>query len=89
MPRKSQRVGPTTDSEGAQTMAYRACQPFVCAQCRGAILPGSLFSRRAQHVAWAAVGTGTWVPVCMTCRPLRLEGAAEAPPSPSEEQHER
>ncbi len=89
MPRKSQRVGPTTDSEGAQTMAYRACQPFVCAQCRGAILPDSLFSRRAQHVAWAAVGTGTWAPVCMTCHPLRLERAAEAPPSPSEEQHER
>jgi len=40
MPRKSQRVGPTTDSEGAQTMAYRACQPFVCAQCGGAIYGG-------------------------------------------------
>ncbi len=89
MPRKSQRVGPTTDSEGVHTMAYRACQSFVCAQCKGAILPGSLFSRRSQHVAWAAVGTVTTTPVCITCRPLRLKEATESPPPPSEEHYER
>ncbi len=89
MPRKSQRVGPTTDRDGAQTMAYRACQAFMCAQCGGAILPGTLFSRRSQRGAWATVGTGTTVPMCVTCRPLRLEEAAAAPPSPSEEHHER
>ncbi len=76
------------DDVGTRTTAYRACVPFVCAQCHGPILPDQLFSRRATFVAWAAVGTGTWVPMCVTCRPLRLEEAAAAPPSPSEEHHE-
>lgn len=89
MPRKSQRVGSTTDSDGVQTMAYRACQPFVCAQCGRVILPESLFSRRSQHVAWAAVGTVTTVPVCVTCRPLRVEGIANATSSTDEDHHER
>jgi len=72
------------DDAGTRTMAYRACVPFVCAQCHGPILPDQLFSRRATFVAWAAVGTGTWVPVCMTCRPLRVEETTNTP-SPADE----
>jgi uncharacterized RDD family membrane protein YckC len=75
MPRKSQRIGPATDGDGGRTMAYRACQPFVCAQCGSAILPDQMFSRRSTFVTWGAVGTGTTAPICVTCRPLHLEEA--------------
>jgi len=94
MPRKSHVVGPATARDGVRTMAYRACQALVCAQCGGAILPDSLFSRRSQHVPWAAVGAVTTAPVCVTCRPLRVDGVTEATetteaPAPTcEEQHE-
>jgi len=86
MPRKSQVVGLATDSEGARTRAYRACESLVCAQCRGAILPKSIFSRRSRHVTLAAVGTVTTAPVCVTCRPLSMEGTTNAP-SPADEEH--
>ncbi len=79
MARKSHRVGPATDDAGARTMAYRACVPFVCAVCHGPILPDQLFSRRATFVTWGAVGTGTTPPICVTCRPLRLEETTDAP----------
>ena len=76
---KSHVVGSATASDGARTTAYRASVPLVCAQCTGAILPGEVFSRRSQHVAWAAVGGVTMAPVCVTCRPLRMDGTADAP----------
>jgi len=88
MPRKSHVVGPATASDGVRTLAYRACQALVCAQCGGDILPDSLFSRRSQYVPWAAVGAVTTAPVCVTCRPVRVDGATEAPAPPREEQHE-
>ncbi len=88
MPRKSHVVGPATARDGVRTLAYRACQALVCAQCGGAILPDSLFSRRSRHVTWAAVGAVTTAPVCVTCRPLRVDGATEASAPTNEEQHE-
>jgi len=88
MPRKSQVVGLATDSEGARTRAYRACESLVCAQCRGAILPESIFSRRSRHVTWAAVGTVTTAPVCVTCRPLRVYGTTNAHGTTGEDHHD-
>ncbi len=85
MPYKSRVVGPATDSDGMRTTAYRAVVPFVCVQCTGAILPGHLFSRRSQHVTWAAVGAVTTAPVCVTCRPLQMDGTADAPVPTDEE----
>ncbi len=82
---RSHVVGPATDSDGMRTTAYRASVPLVCVQCTGAILPGHLFSRRSQHVTWAAVGAVTTAPVCVTCRPLQMDGTADAPAPTDEE----
>jgi len=88
MPRKSQVVGLATDSEGARTRAYRACESLVCAQCRGAILPESIFSRRSRHVTWAAVGTVTTAPVCVTCRAVRGGGPTHPQGTTGEDHHD-
>ncbi len=88
MPRKSHVVGLATDSEGARTRAYRACESLVCAQCRGAILPESIFSRRSRHVTWAAVGAVTTAPVCVTCRPLRVEETTDTLSPTGEDHHD-
>jgi len=79
---KSHVVGPATDGQGARTTAYRAVVPFVCVQCRRAILPDEVFSRRSQHVPVGATGGVTAAPVCVACRPLRVEGAPDAPAPP-------
>jgi len=76
---KSQRMGLATDSAGARTRAYRAVVALVCSQCGRAIDAGQLFSRRSQRVTWPALGTATTVPLCVACRPLRLEERGDAP----------
>jgi len=89
MPRKSRVVGPATDSEGMRTMAYRAVVPCVCVQCRRAILVDDVFSRRSPHVPVGATGGVTAAPVCVACRPLRVEGATDAPAPTEGKHHER
>jgi len=89
MPRKSRVVGPATDSDGMRTTAYRAVVPFVCVQCRRAILVDDVFSRRSQHVPVGATRGVTTAPVCATCRPLRLDANADAPWPTDEDYHER
>jgi hypothetical protein len=89
MPRKSRVVGPATDSDSMRTTAYRAVVPFVCVQCRGAILPDHMFSRRSQHVPVGATRGVTAAPVCATCRPLRVEGATDASAPTEGDHHER
>ncbi len=86
---KSSRVGPATDSDGVRTTAYRAVTPVVCVQCGGAILPDHLFSRRAQRGTRAAIGVLMTVPFCVTCRPLHVEGAPDAPAPTEGDHHER
>lgn len=81
---RSHVVGSATASDGARTTAYRASVPLVCAQCTGAILPDHLFSRRSSRVTWATMGAVTTAPVCVTCRPLQVDGAAAAP-APTDE----
>jgi len=85
---KSNRVGRATLSDGVVVTAYRAVVDFMCVQCAGAIMPGALFSRRSRSVPVGALSvTQTTDPVCVTCRPLRLEaavargGAADEPPT--------
>ncbi len=85
---KSHVVGPATDGQGARTTAYRAVRPHVCIQCAGTITPGALFSRRSRPSAWPAVGTVTTAPVCVGCRPLRVEGATDAS-APTEGDHHK
>jgi hypothetical protein len=81
MPRKSRVVGPATDSDGMRTTAYRALEALACAHCGGAIAPDALFSRRARRTPVRAMGatgiTGgtTTEPLCIACRPLRLDSA--------------
>jgi len=82
---RSHVVGSATASDGARTTAYRASVPLVCAQCTGAILPDQVFSRRSPHVTSAAMGGVTTAPVCVTCRPLRIDGTADAPVPTDEE----
>ena len=89
MPRKSRVVGPATDSDGMRTTAYRAVVPFVCVQCRSAILVDDVFSRRSQHVPVGATRGVMTAPVCATCRPLRVEGATDAPAPTEGDHHER
>ncbi len=86
---KSHVVGPATDGQGARTTAYRAVVPCVCVQCTGAILPDDVFSRRSQHVPVGSMRGVTAAPVCVACRPLRVEGATDAPAPTEGKHHER
>jgi len=73
--RKSHRVGRAMFSDGTITTAYRALVQHKCTQCAETIPPGALFARRSQHATWPAIGTVTTMPVCVACRPLRLDSA--------------
>jgi hypothetical protein len=73
---KSHVVGRATDSGGVRTTAYRAVDPFVRAQCRDAISPDHVFSRRARRAPRGGIGLKT-EPVCVACRPLRLEESVD------------
>jgi len=78
---KSHRVGRATLNNGVGTTAYRAVEVLECAHCGGAIAPDALFSRRARRTPVRAMGatgiTGgtTMEPLCIACRPLRLDSA--------------
>lgn len=74
---KSHRVGRATLETGAVTTAYRAVATVECAQCAGAIGPGDLFSRQSRLTPIGAVSGTTTDPICVTCRPLRLEGVGK------------
>jgi len=74
---KSHVVGSATDGNGARTTAYRAVVPCVCVQCRRAILADDVFSRRSQHVPVGSMRGVTAAPVCVACRPLRLDATAD------------
>jgi len=74
---KSHRVGRATLDDGVITTAYRAVAAVTCVQCGAMIAPGSLFSRRTRHASAGAMGASpTTEPVCVVCRPLRLDDAA-------------
>ncbi len=74
---KSNRVGRATLATGGVTTAYRAVVAFECVQCAGTIAPGALFSRQSRHTSRGTMGAPANDPVCVTCRPLRLEGIDE------------
>jgi len=74
---KSHRVGRATLDDGVGTTAYRAVVAFTCVQCARTIPPGALFSRQSRHTSWGTMGSPANDPVCVTCRPLRLEGIDE------------
>ncbi len=74
---KSHRVGRATLDTGVVTIAYRAVVAFVCVQCARIIAPGEIFSRQTRHTPTGMWGVAASDPVCMTCRPLRLEDVGE------------
>ncbi len=78
---KSHRVGRATLATGVVTTAYRAVVKFTCVQCVGAIVPGALFSRQPRHTPLhtplRTTGALATDPVCVICRPLRLEDTGE------------
>jgi len=74
---KSHRVGRATLATGVVTTAYRAVVAFTCVECAGTIAPGALFSRQTRRTPTGALGVPTNDPVCVTCRPLRLEDTGE------------
>ncbi len=88
MPYRSHRVGRATQADGAITTAYRAAAELVCSQCAQPIAPGQLFSRRSQRAYGFSMGQ-LQVNVCATCRPLRVEGATDAPAPTEGKHHER
>jgi len=75
---KSHRVGRAMLATGAVTTAYRAVVAFECVQCAGTIAPRALFSRQTRHTPTGVLGRPTTDPVCVLCRPLRLDDAGEA-----------
>lgn len=79
---KSHRVGRGMLNNGVVTTAYRAVAAVECTQCAGAIGPGEIFSRQTRrapvHVALRTTGLLTIEPICVTCRPLRLDDVGEA-----------
>ncbi len=87
---KSHLVGMALLLDGTRTTAYRAVVDMVCGACARPILPDHLFSRGARQ----SYRTGTYgmglakVPICETCRPLRMEGATDAPSPPEAEHHD-
>ncbi len=78
---KSHRVGRATLDTGVVTSAYRAAVEITCNQCGRTIAEGELFSRQTRraplhaHIQTTAVMTTE--PICVTCRPLRLEDVGE------------
>ncbi len=80
--KKSHQVGRAVLDTGAVTMAYRAVVELACARCGRAIMPGDLFSRRTQRSPQRAFATMTMEPMCMACRPLRLDDAGDADGQP-------
>jgi len=74
---RSHRVGRATLDDGVVTTAYRAVVAFECVECAKAIAPGTLFSRRPRRTPPGMFGLTTTDPICLTCRPLRLEGIDE------------
>jgi len=74
---KSRVVGPAMQPDGACTVAYRALEALVCAQCGGAIDLGQFFSRHALLGSRHAMEALTKTPVCSVCRPLRMEGTTD------------
>ncbi len=78
---KSHRIGQALMDDGVIAPIYRAIVAVECAQCAGAIGPGEIFSRQTRrapvHVALRTTGLLTIEPICVTCRPLRLEGNDE------------
>jgi len=78
---RSHRVGRATLATGGITTAYRAVVAFECVECAGTITPGTLFSRQTRrtplHASIQTTGAMTTEPICVTCRPLRLEGIDE------------
>jgi len=74
---KSRLVGPARQLDGTTTMAYRAVAPHVCGQCGMEIAPDALFSRHAARMTRASTIGMTQAPVCVACRPLRMEGDAD------------
>jgi integral membrane sensor domain MASE1 len=70
---KSNYVGRAIDGTASVTTAYRAVIALECVECTGAIGPGHLFSRRSQPVARRMIGALTLAPVCLACRPLRMQ----------------
>ncbi len=79
---KSHRVGRATLGTGVVTTAYRAVVALECVQCAGAIAPGARFSRQTRrtplHSPLHTTSALATDPVCVTCRPLRLEDAGTA-----------
>lgn len=74
---KSNRVGRATLAGGVITIAYRAVAAFECVECAGVIPSGALFSRQTRRIPTGAMGSPTTDPICVTCRPLRLEDTGE------------
>ncbi len=74
---KSNRVGRATLATGGVTTAYRAVAAFECVRCARAIPSGEIFSRQPRRTPSGAFGMTATDPICVTCRPLRLEGIDE------------
>jgi len=74
---KSRRVGRALMPSGVSTPAYRAVVEFECIQCGHTIAPGALFSRQTRRTGVRSWTMPTTNPICVTCRPLRLEGIDE------------
>jgi len=72
---KSTCVGPAIDGAATLTTAYRAVVTVACVECKGAIPPSALLSRRAPRALLTATGASP-VPICVTCRPLHLDSAS-------------
>ena len=72
---KSLVIGPAVLLDGTRTTAYRALTALVCAQCGAEIVVGGVFSRRGRHAPGGFMGGGAVMePVCLACRPVRVEG---------------
>jgi len=72
-PAHSRRAGPARHDDGERTTAYRALGALACAQCTRVINEGDLFSRHALSNARGKGWGVTPLPLCGSCRPLRLE----------------
>ncbi len=75
---KSHRVGRATLGTGVVTTAYRAVVAFKYVQCVRTIAPGEIFSRQTRRTPTGALGVTATDPICVTCRPLRLEDTGES-----------
>ncbi len=73
---KSLLLGAAQQPDGRPTMAYRALEALMCEECRAEIAVGHVFSRRSRHVR-VATGYVSSAPVCVACRPVRVDGAAD------------